>query len=93
MTKKESDDLQPMATGTPAITRDITGETHVHAADETPAGTRVYTVREGDTLGTIAKRFYGNEKEFSRIVEANRDRLGDQDEPIIGSALRIPPAR
>jgi nucleoid-associated protein YgaU len=86
----EEDELQPEATEVPEITRDITGETHLHSVIDPDAEIRMYLVREGDTLRKLAIRFYGDEAQFNRIIEANRDRLGDEDELIVGSELRIP---
>lgn len=88
---REEEELQPEDTGTPEITRDITGEMHVHPVEDSDPATRVYVVRDGDTLGSIARRFYGDENQFRRIVEANRDRIDDEDRLEIGSELRIPP--
>jgi nucleoid-associated protein YgaU len=90
MPNEEEDELQPEATGIPEITRDITGETHLHSVIDPEADVRMHRVREGDTLRKLAIKFYGDEDEFNRIIEANRDRLGDNDELIVGSELRIP---
>ncbi len=71
-----------------AVVRDLTGEEH-----PVPSGAgaaRVYLVQEGDTLGDIARRVYGDPNKFKQILNANRDRLGEDDEPIPGSELRIP---
>lgn len=64
------------------------------AGDET-----VYTVQRGDTLWTIAQRFYGTGEEFPRLIEANAGRTmpdGRRFERtgVIqpGWQLRIPPA-
>src|SRR5687768_4343630 len=38
-----------------------------------------YTVEEGDTLTSIAERFYGDGKAYNRIWEANRDKLDNPD--------------
>lgn len=51
-----------------------------------------YTVQEGDTLARIAKARYGRASEWSRIFEANRDRLDDPDRIRPGQVLRIPVA-
>jgi nucleoid-associated protein YgaU len=89
---REEDELQPEATGTDAITRDITGEVHVHPVEDSDPGTRIYVVRKGDTPGSIAQRFYGDSDQFRRILDANRDRIDDEDRLEVGSELRIPPA-
>ncbi len=72
------------------IERDITGEEHLKPEPIEGSDVRMYRVRQGDTLGKIARRVYGDENEYKRIIDANRDRLGDNDEPIVGSELRIP---
>jgi nucleoid-associated protein YgaU len=34
---------------------------------------RVITIKKGDTLASLAERFYGNPMDFKRIIRANRD--------------------
>ncbi len=51
---------------------------------------RTYEVKSGDTLSRIAKQFYGDAHEYSRIFEANRDKLSDPDKIRAGQILRIP---
>lgn len=56
------------------------------------AGGESYTVVEGDTLGTIAERFYGDPNLWRRIYDANRQTIGDNPDNLsIGTTLRIPP--
>jgi len=50
---------------------------------------RIIVVREGDTLGKIAARAYGNASEFKRIYEANPE-ITRPDHIYIGQKLRIP---
>jgi nucleoid-associated protein YgaU len=38
---------------------------------------RTYTVRKGDTLWAIAKRFYGKGSQYMKIVNANRGKIKD----------------
>jgi len=54
-----------------------------------PVG-RFYTVQTGDTLGSIAKKFYGDGNRWPVIAEANRDILPDPDLLPVGVKLRIP---
>jgi nucleoid-associated protein YgaU len=57
-----------------------------------PAAGESYTVAEGDTLATIAARFYGDETLWRRIYDANRTQIGDNPDNVkIGTTLRIPP--
>ena len=50
-----------------------------------------YTVVKGDTLGKIAKEFYGNAAKYPLIFEANKPMLSDPDKIYPGQMLRIPP--
>jgi nucleoid-associated protein YgaU len=54
------------------------------------SATRTYKVQAGDTLSKIAKEFYGNANEYSRIFEANRDKLESPDKIRGGQELVIP---
>jgi 5'-nucleotidase/UDP-sugar diphosphatase len=65
------------------------------AAEKPPAadvaGGQSYTVKAGDTLYTLAKRFYGDGKLWTRIADANKDRIKDVSHIPIGTTLTIPP--
>ncbi len=53
-----------------------------------------YTVKAGDTLLSIAERFYGDDsiRTFQDIYEANKDLIGDNPDQIkVGMTLKIPP--
>ena len=50
-----------------------------------------YTVKEGDWLWQISRRFYGTPNEAKRILEANRDTIGDPNVLQPGQKLVIPP--
>jgi nucleoid-associated protein YgaU len=63
-----------------------------------PAASKEYVVAEGDTLGGIAKKFYGPEEgnknaSITRIFEANRQILKTVDDIYVGQKLTIPPLR
>ena len=50
-----------------------------------------YTVKSGDSLSKIAKRFYGDASQWNRIYEANRDLIGKNPDLIRpGQDLVIP---
>jgi nucleoid-associated protein YgaU len=90
---RQENELQPAASETEAVTRNIAGETQPKAAPLDDRGSNVYVVQEGDTLAGIAKKFYGEEALWRRILDANRDRLNDNDQPEAGAQLRIPRAQ
>lgn len=49
-----------------------------------------HTVVKGDTLGKIAKTYYGNAMKYPVIFEANKPMLKDPDLIYPGQVLRIP---
>ncbi len=49
-----------------------------------------HTVISGDTLGKIAKKYYGNPMKYPIIFEANQPMLTDPDKIYPGQVLRIP---
>jgi len=49
-----------------------------------------HTVVSGDTLGKIAKQFYGNAMKYPVIFEANQPMLTHPDKIYPGQVLRIP---
>jgi len=49
-----------------------------------------HVVAKGETLGKIAKRYYGDAKLYTRIHEANKDLIKNPDLIQIGWKLRIP---
>ena len=50
-----------------------------------------YVIQKGDSLSAIAKRYYGDAKEYPRIFEANREVIKDPDLIYPGQKIRIPP--
>ena len=52
--------------------------------------TTFYTVKSGDTLSKIAKKYYGSARLYPEIFEANRPMLTHPDKIYPGQVLRIP---
>lgn len=49
-----------------------------------------YVIKSGDTLGKIAKHYYGNANKYPRIFDANREVIEDPDKIFPGQKIRIP---
>lgn len=49
-----------------------------------------YEIQKGDTLGGIAKRYYGKGSEYMRIFNANKGVIEDPDRIYPGQKIRIP---
>lgn len=55
-----------------------------------PVEAPTHTVERGDSLGKIAKHWYGDAKRYTDIFEANRDQLSSPDAIDVGQTLVIP---
>jgi LysM repeat protein len=70
------------------------------AADKSPSkrsekeksktGSHTYTVKEGDTLASISRRFYKTSKRWKEIRDANEKKIDDPDNLKAGLSLKIP---
>jgi len=65
-------------------------EPQPEAPAEESESAEIYEIVSGDTLGAIAKRFYGNASKYTKIFEANRDILSDPNKIYPGQKIRIP---
>jgi nucleoid-associated protein YgaU len=57
---------------------------------EKPVGTVVHTVKKGETLGHIARQYYGKSSQWKRILDANRDVLPSESKLQPGMKLKVP---
>jgi len=55
-----------------------------------PAPVEYYVIQKGDSLSAIAKRYYGNAKDYPRIFDANREVIKNPDLIYPGQKIRIP---
>jgi len=71
-----------------------TAAEQVHTAalvtKDQPATTRTYTVRPGDTLSSIAERFYGNPADWSWLYHVNSSVISNPNSIYAGEKLKIP---
>lgn len=70
----------------PAVTRTVTTN---NTAVAKPRGQN-YTVKRGDCLWNIAKRFYGNGAKYTTIYNANRSKIRNPNLIYPGQVLWIP---
>ena len=50
----------------------------------------LYVIESGDTLGKIAKKYYGKSSAYMKIFEANKEVIKDPDKIYVGQTIRIP---
>jgi LysM repeat protein len=62
----------------------------VAAVTKAQASARSYTVRSGDTLSLIAKRFYGKAADWTTIYNANKSKISNPNTIFVGQVLSIP---
>ena len=62
----------------------------VAVAEVVEPAAQFHTVASGDTLGKIAKTYYGNAMKYPVIFEANKPMLEHPDKIYPGQVLRIP---
>ncbi len=79
----------------PASTTTVSKDkTAAPAGSSTAAAPNTYTVQKGDTLMELSRKFYGNDAEWRRILEANATTLkGDPKAIAPGMKLVIPAKR
>jgi nucleoid-associated protein YgaU len=66
------------------------GSSTAPAAKPAAPAQQTYTVVAGDSLSKIAKRVYGDAKQWRRIFDANRDQIENPDLIHPGQKLVIP---
>ena len=54
------------------------------------AGGHRHTVVKGDTLFSLAQRYYGSRAKWRQLLDANRDVLSGPDALRLGQELKIP---
>jgi LysM repeat protein len=80
------------AVRTPARASAVAGQARTDAlvlSDAQPA-TRTYTVQPGDTLSSIAERYYGNPGDWQWIYNANQSTIANPNDIYVGERLTIP---
>jgi nucleoid-associated protein YgaU len=58
--------------------------------DKSKTGAHTYTVKEGDTLASISRKFYKTSKRWRDIRDANENKVDDPNNLKEGVTLKIP---
>jgi len=53
---------------------------------------RTHTVAKGESLSKIAKKYYGDAKQWPKIFEANKDTIKNPDLIYPGQVIKVPDA-
>ncbi|MHC4943355.1 MAG: LysM peptidoglycan-binding domain-containing protein [Planctomycetota bacterium] len=80
----------PELESSPSATRSVTKSSGRDAGSKPGSDARQYKVMKGDTLGKIARRFYGNAGRWQKIYTANQNKISDPKKLPVGIVLSIP---
>ena len=82
--------VKPPASRTTPVERVELTSVELTSSIKPASPAQVYVVRAGDTLWSIAQRFYGNPLMWSHIYHANESQINDPNEIHQGQELTIP---
>lgn len=78
----------PVATHSP--TQYLAAKKEEPAPQVSPKNNGTHVVQQGDTLWAIAKKYYGDGKQYAKIVNANKDKIKNPNLIYPGQKLVIP---
>lgn len=92
--KSKNLDPRRLVIGTEIVIPDVKETASVTPATRPAAATttagRTHTVQQGDTLWSIARKYYGDGTKADKILQANKAKLPDADRLQVGMVLTIP---
>jgi len=84
-------DVATVLSGTQFAEVESIGNRHLRTNDSKTQKSKLYTVREGDSLWRIAEEQLGNGNCYTEIAKLNADILTSDDNLYVGMQLKIPP--
>ena len=83
---------RPFGTKTMKVSNNIVTVETVRKTIDSPAPKQetTYTVQEGDTLWSIARKLYGDGSKYVKIYAANKDKIRNPNSVEVGQVLTIP---
>ena len=85
-TDKSSSELPP-----PVIDKDpASGEGFEIVNEKNTKNGKTYVTEKGDSLSSIARKFYGDSKAWKKIYQANKDVIPNPDKLPVGITITIP---
>jgi nucleoid-associated protein YgaU len=74
-------------------TRSVEAQTGIRTSHSpVPSEGHLHTVREGETLFSLAENYYGDREKYNLIYAVNRGKVDDPASPRPGTVLLIPEA-
>lgn len=68
----------------------VTGKQTQVTKKKTTTAKKYHTVKKGDTLWAIAKKYYGDGKQYTKIYNANKSKIKNPDLIYVGQKFLIP---
>ena len=62
----------------------------LRAVNTKPAAPKTYTIKDGDTLMSLASKLMGSAGKWEELYEYNKDVLDDPDTMIVGTVIKVP---
>lgn len=78
------------ATETVSASPAVLGANPKKPADASTPGTVDYTVKEGQTLSSIAATAFGSKNDWKKLYDLNKDRIKDPNRLAPGTIIRVP---
>ena len=80
----------PLVAKKTSVQAQVTKKTTTTTSKTTKPSSKKYTVKRGDTLWAIAKKYYGNGAKYTKIVSANKNLIKNPNVIQVGWVLTIP---
>lgn len=88
--RRSASNARPTLSGARFVPVSNTAATSVVRPSPFDGSSKRHTVRSGESLASIARRYYGDAEQWPRIFQANKDRLPNENVVPVGTVLVVP---
>lgn len=87
---QSAEEAKPTSVPRPTVAPAAVTALPMATATPVPVKERTHVVASGDTLTSIAEKYYGDASKWQKVFEANKDVLPNANSLQIGQKLKIP---